>query len=332
MPGACFIETCERPMDSHGLCSGHAHRLRRYGDARLGGPLRERSAGTCSVAGCSKNAAARRLCKMHWVRLRLYGDVNRDREAGMAPKRAERFERLIDKSGANGCWIWLGLRCVPERGEYGVFCGRPAHRVAYERVHGPIPGTRVLDHLCRVHLCVNPAHLEPVTIERIACAGTSTRLRTPIGRPEKASGAAARASEPAREMRGPHEGVGAGPDTEGEARAEGEVSEATKAFFYQDGKWTEKSVAKMTADELRLALTGYLKDEAERKDGARAAVEERVRLRVQIEELEAIKLRMETRLDALLYSLVLMQAQIRGREKQLREAKAMGGDALALAV
>jgi hypothetical protein len=38
-----------------------------------------------------------------------------------------------------------------------------AHRFAYESVHGPITPGLVIDHLCRVRLCVNPAHLEPVT-------------------------------------------------------------------------------------------------------------------------------------------------------------------------
>jgi len=38
-----------------------------------------------------------------------------------------------------------------------------AHRFYYERINGPIPDGLELDHLCRVHSCVNPDHLEPVT-------------------------------------------------------------------------------------------------------------------------------------------------------------------------
>jgi hypothetical protein len=38
-----------------------------------------------------------------------------------------------------------------------------AHRFAYELLVGPIPAGRVLDHLCGVPACVNPAHLEAVT-------------------------------------------------------------------------------------------------------------------------------------------------------------------------
>ena len=31
-------------------------------------------------------------------------------------------------------------------------------------MRGPIPEGLTLDHLCRVRACVNPAHLEPVTL------------------------------------------------------------------------------------------------------------------------------------------------------------------------
>lgn len=40
-----------------------------------------------------------------------------------------------------------------------------AARVAYETFVGPIPDALVIDHLCRVRACVNPEHLEPVTVQ-----------------------------------------------------------------------------------------------------------------------------------------------------------------------
>lgn len=50
---------------------------------------------------------------------------------------------------------------------YGTFhdLGRShqAHRWAYENFVGPVPQGLQLDHLCNRTLCVNPAHLEPVT-------------------------------------------------------------------------------------------------------------------------------------------------------------------------
>lgn len=75
----------------------------------------------------------------------------------------ERF-RAKFSIGADGCWIWNGSAA---HGRYGSFRegGRvlTAHRFAYEATVGPIPEGLELDHLCRVTLCVNPAHLEPVT-------------------------------------------------------------------------------------------------------------------------------------------------------------------------
>lgn len=38
------------------------------------------------------------------------------------------------------------------------------HRFAYQWFVGAIPADHQIDHLCRVHRCVNPAHLEAVTV------------------------------------------------------------------------------------------------------------------------------------------------------------------------
>jgi hypothetical protein len=63
-----------------------------------------------------------------------------------------------------GCWIWGGAT-VRGYGEVRSHDGRTsyAHRYIYEWVRGPIAAGLQLDHLCRVPLCVNPSHLEPVT-------------------------------------------------------------------------------------------------------------------------------------------------------------------------
>lgn len=65
----------------------------------------------------------------------------------------------------NGCWIWQGAQTGTGYGH--MWDGakvRRTHRIAYEIHVGPIPEGLHLDHLCRVRLCCNPAHLEPVTI------------------------------------------------------------------------------------------------------------------------------------------------------------------------
>ena len=64
----------------------------------------------------------------------------------------------------SGCWLWTGA--ISDNG-YGSFHNGHrtvgAHRYSFEHYVGPIPDGLVLDHLCRVTNCVNPAHLEPVT-------------------------------------------------------------------------------------------------------------------------------------------------------------------------
>ena len=40
---------------------------------------------------------------------------------------------------------------------------KTVHRIAYEILVGEIPEGLVLDHLCQMKNCYNPAHLEPVT-------------------------------------------------------------------------------------------------------------------------------------------------------------------------
>ena len=65
------------------------------------------------------------------------------------------------------CWIWTGAGTKdPDGYGYATVAGRrvtTAHRAMYERVHGPVPRHLDVDHLCRVKLCVNPAHGEAVT-------------------------------------------------------------------------------------------------------------------------------------------------------------------------
>lgn len=79
----------------------------------------------------------------------------------------ERFWAKVDKRGPEDCWLWTAYLKPTGYGEIGLG-GRNqpmvhAHRVSYEIANGPIPEGLVIDHLCRVRNCVNPAHLEAVT-------------------------------------------------------------------------------------------------------------------------------------------------------------------------
>lgn len=64
----------------------------------------------------------------------------------------------------SGCWEF---QLAPGKLGYGTITidgtTRSAHRLSYTLHVGPIPAGLQLDHLCRSRICVNPAHLEPVT-------------------------------------------------------------------------------------------------------------------------------------------------------------------------
>lgn len=86
----------------------------------------------------------------------------------------------------SGCWMWQGRKTSNGYGRITVDGKtRPAHRVAYELLRGPIPDwpDAHLDHLCRTPACVNPAHLEPVT----AYENVIVRSRSPWAMKAKAT-------------------------------------------------------------------------------------------------------------------------------------------------
>lgn len=71
--------------------------------------------------------------------------------------------------GEDVCWYWNGDknhkgygRIRPEGGKEGEKVW--AHRVSYEVHKGPIPKDMQIDHRCRNTSCVNPQHLEAVTL------------------------------------------------------------------------------------------------------------------------------------------------------------------------
>ncbi len=78
----------------------------------------------------------------------------------------ERFEEKVAPSNGSGCKIWIGATGANGYGRFRVKGNvLMAHRFAYELYRGPIPIGLTIDHLCRVKYCVNPDHMEPVSIK-----------------------------------------------------------------------------------------------------------------------------------------------------------------------
>lgn len=80
------------------------------------------------------------------------------------PRLPERFWAKIEPEPNTGCWLWAA---ATTGGGYGNFFvdgrHRPSHRATWESIEGRAPSSLDLDHLCRVRLCCNPAHLSLVT-------------------------------------------------------------------------------------------------------------------------------------------------------------------------
>lgn len=88
-------------------------------------------------------------------------------------------ERFLTKIAKGDCWEWLAYcdaygygRFTPRKGKTVL-----AHRFSYEMHIGAIPEGLTIDHLCRNRACVNPDHLEPVTIRENVMRGDTIMAR-----------------------------------------------------------------------------------------------------------------------------------------------------------
>ncbi len=105
---------------------------------------------------------------------------------------AEFHDWLLSKSSVEDagfttpCWMWQGhvnpkgyarqhipLRFGSTKKQYRI------HRQAYIRLVRPIASDLVIDHLCRNRACVNPAHLEHVTVAENNARSADARIMPP---------------------------------------------------------------------------------------------------------------------------------------------------------
>jgi hypothetical protein len=94
---------------------------------------------------------------------------------GIAERPIDRLMRRVDKQ-PDGCWNWTGHVDAAGYGHTGGKAGL-AHRALYECFAGPIPDGLTIDHLCRNRRCVNPGHLEAVSMRENVLRGDTLAAR-----------------------------------------------------------------------------------------------------------------------------------------------------------
>jgi HNH endonuclease len=96
-----------------------------------------------------------------------------------------------DRGYATPCWIWQLATVFRGYGRIRVNGKQiPAHLFMYEKVRGvEVEKGLDMDHLCRVHRCVNPDHLEPVSREVNMQRGCRTKLTPDLVREMRTLGA-----------------------------------------------------------------------------------------------------------------------------------------------
>lgn len=84
-----------------------------------------------------------------------------------------------EEDSETNCWVWQGAKTTSMGGtEYGRMWNpakrknQRAHRVIFETARHAIPKGLTLDHLCRNTLCVNPKHMEVVSLRENILRGT----------------------------------------------------------------------------------------------------------------------------------------------------------------
>jgi hypothetical protein len=113
--------------------------------------------------------------------------INDQMIARLTPDQASLFWSKVKRGAPEDCWLWAGGVARNGYGTWtrsngdGTYASLRPHRVAYILTRGAIGDGLQIDHLCRVKLCVNPAHLEPVTASVNQLRVPRDPLRTSYG-------------------------------------------------------------------------------------------------------------------------------------------------------
>lgn len=154
----CAVDGCGKDDRVQGLCSGHYHRLTRYGSPT--GVPAPRPRGVCAVDGCEGALAGGGYCRKHYKRFRVHGDPT----AGATYKGdVVAFLRAVANSDTDKCVPFPFFRNSSGYGHIN-FRGRymGAHVFVAEEVLGEKPSAKhEVCHTCGngADGCVNGRHL-----------------------------------------------------------------------------------------------------------------------------------------------------------------------------
>ncbi len=153
----CAVDGCGKIASKGIHCSGHGHRMKRYGDPTYSPP--KKNSGTCKVEGCEMQARTMGWCVNHYRRWKRHGDPlagNHSPGTGL-----EWLKQHVDYQGAD-CLIYPFQNV-----RYGKvqIDGKSynANRIMCELAHGEPPSEEhEAAHLCGNghNACVHPKHLE----------------------------------------------------------------------------------------------------------------------------------------------------------------------------
>lgn len=88
------------------------------------------------------------------------------------PEEPHPFWKRVERRSRDECWPWLGTMMSNGYGELTLRQSRwVAHRLSFTLMRGDIPPGMTIDHLCRNRRCVNPHHLELVTLQENVLRG-----------------------------------------------------------------------------------------------------------------------------------------------------------------